>query len=49
MNGAPEPTPTQPKEKGEFPYRKRSYTNTSLSALQAHTRETPKEYSELKV
>jgi hypothetical protein len=49
MTGAPKLTPTQPKEKKEFPYRKRSCTNMSLSALRAHTRETIREYSELKV
>jgi hypothetical protein len=49
MTGAPKPTPTQPKEKKEFLYRKCSCTNTSLLALRAHTRETRKEYSELKV
>jgi hypothetical protein len=50
MTGAPKPTPTQLKEKREeYPYRKRSYTNTSLSALRAHTRETRKEYGELRV
>ena len=48
MTGAPKPTPTQSKEKREFPYRKRSCTNTSLSALRAHTRETQEEYNELK-
>jgi len=49
MTGAPKPTPTQPKEKREFLYRKRSCTNKSLSALRAHTRDTRKDYSELKV
>jgi hypothetical protein len=49
MTGAPKPTPTQPKEKKEYPYRKQSCPNTSLSAIRAHTRETRKEYSELKI
>jgi hypothetical protein len=49
MTGAPNPTPSQPKEKKEFPYRKRSCANTSLSALLARTRDARKEYSELKV
>jgi hypothetical protein len=34
MTGAPKPTPTQLKEKEEFPYRKRSCTNMSLSAYE---------------
>jgi hypothetical protein len=49
MTGAPKPTPTQPEEKKEYPYRKHSCANTPLSALRAHTRETIKEYSEIKV
>jgi hypothetical protein len=35
MTGAPKPTPTQPKKKKEFPYRKRSCANSALSAQQA--------------
>jgi len=29
MNGAPKPTSTQPKEKKEFPYRKRTCSETA--------------------